>query len=195
MSDVMEAMDMFPEAVFIDAGSNIGVYTLAVAAMLRSVVAVDMMQDNLAFIRESLTRRNLQGFVRLFNNALSDTKEVLWIPLDDFENKFNPGGRTLSKDKVTDSAEQVAAVLLSDVLDYAVASTFILKLDIQGFDCKVHVVFKHFINHTDLFQVLKSNDVFGQFYIPFIFIEWMSTDKSCIDLVPHLLYLGYTPYW
>ena len=66
----MKAMDLFPEAVFIDGGSNIGVYTLAVAAMNRLVVAVDMMLNNLAFIRESLTRRHLTRSVRLFNNAI-----------------------------------------------------------------------------------------------------------------------------
>ena len=70
MSNVMEAMDLFPGAVFIDAGSNIGVYSLAVAAMRRQVVAVDMMLDNLAYIRESLNRRGLSTYVTLLNNAL-----------------------------------------------------------------------------------------------------------------------------
>ena len=63
-------MDLFPDAVFLDAGSNIGLYTLAVAAMNRLAVAVDMMEDNLAYIRESLRRKDLTGFVRLFNNAI-----------------------------------------------------------------------------------------------------------------------------
>ena len=70
VSNVMQAMDLVPDAVFIDGGSNIGVYTLAVAAMKRWVVAVDMMMDNLAYIRESLARSGLTDFVQLVNNAI-----------------------------------------------------------------------------------------------------------------------------
>ena len=70
VANVMRAMDLVPDAVFIDGGSNIGVYTLAVAAMRRKVVAVDMMMDNLAYIRESLSRSGLTAFVQLVNNAL-----------------------------------------------------------------------------------------------------------------------------
>ena len=70
VTNVMRAMDLVPDAVFIDGGSNIGVYTLAVAAMRRQVVAVDMMMDNLAYIRESLARAGLTAFVQLVNNAV-----------------------------------------------------------------------------------------------------------------------------
>ena len=63
-------MDLFPDAVFIDAGSNFGLYTLAVAAMNRLAVAVDMMEDNftssgategwsLSETREATTRQRL----------------------------------------------------------------------------------------------------------------------------------------
>ena len=70
VANVMRATDLLPGAIFIDAGSNIGVYSLAVAAMRRQVVAVDMMLDNLAYIRESLNRRGLSTYVTLLNNAL-----------------------------------------------------------------------------------------------------------------------------
>ena len=70
-----------------DAGSNIGVYSLgtfqliftsfktlkknlAVASLKRPVIAVDMMADNLAFIRESLKRAKLTDYVELINNAI-----------------------------------------------------------------------------------------------------------------------------
>ena len=70
MAHVMKAVDLVPEAIFIDVGCNIGVYTLAVAAMKRQVVAVDMMIDNLSYIRESLARSGLTSFVHLVNNAI-----------------------------------------------------------------------------------------------------------------------------
>ena len=53
-----------------DIGSNIGTYTVPVAAMGRSVVAVDMMLDNLAYIRTSLDSMDRPVHVELVHNAV-----------------------------------------------------------------------------------------------------------------------------
>ena len=70
VSKVMEAMTMHPEAVLLDLGSNIGAYTLPVASMGRRVVAVDMMRDNLAYIKTSLAQAGLESYVEMVNNAV-----------------------------------------------------------------------------------------------------------------------------
>ena len=70
VSKVMEAMRLHPEAVFLDLGSNIGAYTLPVASMRRRVVAVDMMRDNLAYIKTSLAQAGLDSYVEMVNNAV-----------------------------------------------------------------------------------------------------------------------------
>ena len=66
----MEAMTLHPEAVFLDLGSNIGAFTLPVASMGRRVVAVDLMRDNLAYIKTSLAHVGLERYVALVNNAV-----------------------------------------------------------------------------------------------------------------------------
>ena len=94
--------------------------------------------------------------------------------------------------------EKISTVPLSDILHYSVASTFVLKLDIEGFDCKVTFEIEISTFNPSIllhFQTLSSKDIFQEFYIPFIFHEWKSTDQSCLELVPHLLSLGYIPYW
>ena len=53
-----------------DIGSNIGAYTVPVAAMGRSVVAVDMMLDNLGYIRTSLDTMDTASKVELVHNAV-----------------------------------------------------------------------------------------------------------------------------
>ena len=53
-----------------DIGSNIGTYTVPVAAMGRSVVAVDMMLDNLGYIRTSLDTMDTATKVELVHNAV-----------------------------------------------------------------------------------------------------------------------------
>ena len=70
VSKVMEAMTLHPEAVFLDLGSNVGAYTLPVASMRRRVVAVDMMRDNLAYIKTSLAQASLESYVEMVNNAV-----------------------------------------------------------------------------------------------------------------------------
>ena len=70
VSKVMEAMTLHPEAVFLDLGSNIGAYTLPVASMRRRVVAVDMMRDNLAYIKTSLDQASLESYVEMVHNAV-----------------------------------------------------------------------------------------------------------------------------
>ena len=54
----------------LDAGSNIGMYTLMVAAMGRKVIAVDAMADNLAYIRRSSELANNEHLVTLVHNAI-----------------------------------------------------------------------------------------------------------------------------
>ena len=56
--------------MFLDIGSNIGMFSLSVAAMNRSVVAVDADPVNLAYIRESLSHGSNSQNVRTINNAV-----------------------------------------------------------------------------------------------------------------------------
>ena len=77
----------FPEATFLgyyyvlstmpltsahlsDIGSNIGMFSLSVAALNRSVVAVDADPVNLAYIRQSLSLGSHSHHVRTINNAV-----------------------------------------------------------------------------------------------------------------------------
>ena len=55
---------------FLDVGSNIGMYTIVVAAMNRSVVAVDADPVNLAYIRKSLELGGHTENVRTIYNAV-----------------------------------------------------------------------------------------------------------------------------
>ena len=61
---------MFNVPIVSDIGSNIGAYTVPVAAMGRSVVAVDMMLDNHGYIRSSLDTMDRPGHVELVHNAV-----------------------------------------------------------------------------------------------------------------------------
>ena len=67
--------------------------------------------------------------------------EVLYPMLDVNYNNSNPGSKFLvTKEELghnTAIGDEVSAVTLADVMRHGQSSTFILKLDIQGFDCRV----------------------------------------------------------
>ena len=85
VNSVLKMVQRFPEAtflgwkfpkipkcqpIFLDVGSNIGMFSLSVAAMNRKVVAVDADPVNLAYIRESLSLGSFSKNVRTINNAV-----------------------------------------------------------------------------------------------------------------------------
>ena len=85
MDNVVKVLSVFKNATFLgklfldlqnqtflfaDLGSNIGMYTVVVAAMRRQVVAVDADPKNLAYIRTSLDLTNTTQYVRLVQNAV-----------------------------------------------------------------------------------------------------------------------------
>ena len=62
-----------PDLLFLDIGCNIGTYTIAMAHLGRTVVAVDALIDNLQLLNKSLLLGNFQKYVTLNWNAVSDT--------------------------------------------------------------------------------------------------------------------------
>jgi len=186
VSKVLEAMTLHPGAVFLDIGSNIGAYTVPVASMGRSVVAVDMMLDNLGYIRTSLDSMDRPGHVELVHNAVSNSHEVFQPVESDAYIGSNPGSHKavpLSKMKAGDKVmgQVVDSVTVRDLLSVTLSpsSTYIIKTDIEDFDC----------------EVIDPNDLQSTgHYIPYIFMEWNGESETCGDLASSLLSIGYTPW-
>jgi len=186
---VIRAMDNYKEAVLLDLGSNLGIYSLAVAAMGRKAVAVDAVAQNLAYVRHSLQLAGRVDMVRLLDRPVSDKKEVLY-PVTD--NAANQGGtRLVTRDKlgknVKPSGPPVETATLMELLTFVNSSTVIVKMDVEGMECKVL--------QPEVFQT--SVGVF----LPYIVMEWMhvrvNLDNNCPDLeglVSLLTRSGYTPW-
>ena len=70
VNNVIKAMKAHPTAMFLDVGSNIGMYSVLVAAMRRKVIAVDADPRNLAYIRQSLGITKTTDYVELIYNSI-----------------------------------------------------------------------------------------------------------------------------
>jgi len=163
INTVVKAMDKFKDATFLDIGANIGMWTVAVAAMHRNVVAVDADPVNLAYIRKSLDLGGTEDYVRLVYNSVSNEYTTLYPVV------FIPSnqGATHMKTKeemvalnLTDyaTAPPLESVTMADLLATIPTKTVIVKLDIEGYECKA----------------LQPEILLGKSgkYIPYIFLEW-----------------------
>ena len=75
-------------------------------------------------------------------SSLSDTSgEILYAAKEDNNTIVNPGAKHLiSEDEAENkkvSGESMSSVTLKDILMFGKMKTYILKVDIEGFDCKV----------------------------------------------------------
>jgi FkbM family methyltransferase len=169
-NNVIKALTRFPEATFLDLGCNIGMYSLVVAALGREVVAVDADARNLELVRKSLELMDKQSTTRLIYNFVSDGYETLYPHTPD---PSNPGATAMKsldqveQENLTITLPPVDSVKLLDILDIIPSKTIILKIDIEGYECKV------------LQPEIIQNKV-GKF-IPYIFMEWIRIHENCPD--------------
>jgi len=164
VQNIMKGVRAYKDAVLVDAGCNVGMYSIVAAAIGRNVVAVDAMADNLAYIRKSLELNNMSEKVVLVHNAISNTHATLY-PVPDAAPDFhlNPGSQrvvddiTLQHSNLKINGFPVTSVTLPDIFSIVDSGIIILKMDIQGYECKALLTPGVF--HT------------GHF-IPYILMEW-----------------------
>ena len=144
---VMKMMDEYKEAVFLDIGANIGMYTVMVAAMGRKVIAVDPVLSNLALIHNSLSRVNNNDMVSLINNPiryiqalvlllqiLDSDKRSVYFPVT--PDNANEGGTKLVPEHLINkehliSGSVVESITLQDLILFSKAHTAIIKMDVE----------------------------------------------------------------
>ena len=151
-------------------------YTLMVAAMKRKVIAVDIMKQNIDFIKTSLRLMNLTGSVEFVLNAISDEYETLY-PV--FEEPGN-GGSSMAVNEMEGSlGTSITSLTLPDILSLIPSPTYIIKTDIQGYDCRA-------LSDERLYT--------SDYFIPFIFMEWEPRKPKCFEVVDVLMSHGYEAF-
>merc|ERR1711953_18710 len=119
---------------------------------------------------------NLTGSVEFVLNAISDNYETLY-PL--FEKESNGGSSKAVKEKEGSLGRALTSVTLPDVLAVIPSSTYIIKTDIQGYDCRALSDERLYTSH---------------YFIPFIYMEWSPHEPLCSTLVDLLMSHGYEAF-
>jgi len=154
-------MKNYPDAVVIDLGSNIGPYTLASRAMGNEVIAVDPNPENQALMYNSLVLnefKNGGGTIQILNAVSDDYYEYHGANIDgtlminstksDKNSSYiNHSASPIPYSKKDLTNHTITSITLFDIFDLMpVKDTFIIKIDIQGFECKA---FKNFLKMKD----------------------------------------------
>ena len=122
------------------------------------MVAVDSEADNLAFIKKSAELMNKRKFLRFINNAVRSDwifrieGFTLYLISDEYRQLFairkenNPGMTIMKTDSDlsdSDLTELLNAtrysVKLRDILNTIETDALVLKIDIEGYECKVTI--------------------------------------------------------
>ena len=169
VTNMLRALSLYPSAALLDVGCNIGMFTLMAAGLGRRVLAVDAVAENLAYVHASLEKDGRTELVTLVHNSVSNEEELSLYPVLHKTQSKNPGAtRLLPADSLIYSSlaaigPPTRSVLLASLLSSVTSSTIVLKLDIEGWECRA--LLARGVFHT------------GKF-IPYIFMEWEHLVKN-----------------
>ncbi|XP_023340846.1 uncharacterized protein LOC111710891 [Eurytemora carolleeae] len=80
---VLSILEAYPEAVFLDVGSNTGFFSLPAAQRGVKVVSVDAVYKNMVFLHKSAVLNGVENHITMVNNAISDVYLSYLAGLDD----------------------------------------------------------------------------------------------------------------
>jgi len=190
---IVNAISLYPKAAYLDIGSNVGPHVCLAAKLTASVYAVDPSKENLAMLSTSLLLEGTSSHAVFINNIVSDENTELFAFQQD---PVNTGGTNFLKKEALkgrmnfaneSSMGSLRSVTFQQILDFIPEENIILKIDVEGSECKVLNEFLH-----------KEKK---QKFIPFILMEWRSVQRNweglCHDLrsfIQGFQKAGYSPF-
>ncbi|XP_067670918.1 uncharacterized protein [Haliotis asinina] len=151
-----KALQKHPNAVVLDVGANIGYYSFLAAKMGHMVVAIEPAEENVWRFHKGAQLGRLTDVIYLLQNAMSDRHQNITL----ITNKDNQGGIRVSEG--TGQGETTATVTMDDLLYLMRPAEVIIKIDIEGYECKA---------------MAKSAQLFQHVHVPYIFMEWQQMFK------------------
>ena len=167
-----------------------GSFTLPLAKFGRKVLAVEALDVNLQHVCASLMAGNLQDYVYLVHNAVSDSNSVVKLG----KHSNNMGGTYVDED--ADHIKQmkhgyargtfglVHTITMDDLLDLPIIQEFdkvLIKMDIEGFEDRA-IKSAH--------KLFRTLDVRG------VFMEWLfhAGKQTAVTIIDFMKEHNYKPY-
>jgi FkbM family methyltransferase len=139
---VVQMLSERPRGCAVDVGANFGCWTLPLAKVSHSVVAIEPQDSVYALLERSVAANRLSN-VRLYRHAAGSYPHVTQIPMLDIETSYNFGGVQVGK-SYYDSDTEFIKVEPLDVTVMGERVSFI-KIDVEGHEKEVLEGAEHII--------------------------------------------------
>lgn len=123
---IMEEMKKHPNAVFLDIGSHVGVYTMAVASMNRKVISVDFVNETVVRLCNSVKSAGFSDRVAIVKHALSMERTNYAVGTD----AGNIAGTYLKN--YWEGNVTLDSITLSDLLSLFKLKEVVIKMDVSA---------------------------------------------------------------
>lgn len=151
----------YPQMSFIDAGANLGTYTMFAASFGRTVVSIECFKPNIEKIRKAIQIEKLQDKVVLVGNAIfNESGKYLKMQSD----PFNVGSQMVIVNSNMNQSENdiyvVKTIRFDDILPVFKAKNIrnaVMKVDIQ---------------FSEVYLCETGDKIFNYVNIPVILMEW-----------------------
>lgn len=173
----------------VDAGANIGLFTLSAALNGYKVLAIDAMNSSLQLLATSVRLANVSSQVVMMHNAISDTHKNVTVQVRWPNNigaswvLHNTSTGVATNTQQVKAQAVVKAICLDDLVPYVPTHRVFLKMDIEGSE----------------WRALRCADrFFAEVEIPYIHMEWLHYSlyqpKNGETIISYLTQRGYRPY-
>jgi FkbM family methyltransferase len=141
--EIMGELDKLEEkGTFVDAGANIGRYSLLMAKKDWEVYSFEPVKSNFFRLKNHLKNNSLIKKTKIFNLALGDKKEEKNIYFE----KHKHGEASLLKKNKNIQKEKIKIEKMDNLLiNKEIKKPVVLKIDVEGFEYKVLLGAKKFI--------------------------------------------------
>ena len=161
---IMSALDLYPNAAFLDIGANIGMHSLVAAKRGKRVFAVEPNVDTVKRLHKSVNLNRLQENFTLIRNGISDVRESLTLTIDNTNR-----GRSSFVYNAGATSHTVETILFDDLREVISVPEVVIKIDVEMAEARAFKFSKEF------FKKVKVN---------VIFMEWQCFTKYKVMLEP-----------
>ena len=191
LGDLQSRLNQDPSMGFIDAGANIGFYSLITAKMGHQTVAVEPflesvyrlhkgallseVEDNLIIVRNAIADVRVKGQVVASGDNQGDTRIIL---------DYRPC--------IGSCSPAINTILLNDILEVAKFDRAIMKIDIQGFEHRAFVHAEKLLQKIDIIYIFMEWLMLKEYYVS---ENHTSNDKYIVEEMISLLFRNhYRPF-
>ena len=132
--------------VVLDAGANIGLFTIFCCDRVKRVIAIEPEPSNFKMLELNINENNCKNVI-LVNKAISNRKGYVGFS--------HTGGTAMANE----AGSEIQADTLDDILLNAKVKPTIIKMDIEGFEGKAFKSFMGFDSVREIIMEIHSNEL------------------------------------